>query len=700
MPLHDQPNSKRQKTIFDFFGDLADQGNRLPMQVDTQVDDVADHIGARIESADAAHPAAGNRESGGSLPSDSSTDGPEPNRVSTGIESLVRTQSRAHLDSPRLESSSVHETPDDLHVGQAEPDTAGSKKRSRGSLADNSDFHQRSRPAQEKQTIEHLPAEEMRGMPDRGDESQDFIRSAFDHKPGDFEVMSPSRKWAPLFKLANEFAEHKEKPPSIKKLNKRFDEEIAVVQSEMRRAAIDDTIELSNLPITLIPIDHPSRAKGRRDLLIKPAGVSSRTGAPERRLDDTKHRIAKILVALECFHRLAREHGIDDRIFGYQTMSDHSDLSDWFIGILFEKSEDSYPLFGHFQNEWPKTAQPEKMFGSVQKVMSIILMNWKRPKIVNINEVALSLLGHWYKITALKLGRSYLTHHPDTYWSMMARIIKEQPLRRAGLLRKLNEEASVFKYHNGDEDFFTINSERLMSREISMWQSSLFDLIESRRKTDLGSGMTKYIRERIEKKIREGVPRGPNSRDFEQRVEGLPISILPISMLDEGPEIPRKKKVSIRLIQDKEYQRRKSNQYTLLERRITEIFESLNILHKIASEKNLDSKILGSGTADTHEQLMTWYLDVLFSEKSDSLPIFGTVKILFPPDRPLGNLFGSAQKFLSITLSRLGKFKKTHSNRIALLLLGFWYQETALKLGRNTSGDDELYWKLMRTIAN
>ncbi|POW18589.1 hypothetical protein PSHT_05687 [Puccinia striiformis] len=105
--------------------------------------------------------------------------------------------------------------------------------------------------------------------------------------------------------------------------------------------------------------------------------------------------------------------------------------------------------------------------------------------------------------------------------------------------------------------------------------------------------------ERIEKKIREGVPRGPNSRDFEQRVEGLPISILPISTLDEGPEIPRKKKVSIRLIQDKEYQRRKSNQYTLLERRITEIFESLNILHKIASEKNLDSKILGSGTA-TH----------------------------------------------------------------------------------------------------
>ncbi|POW18590.1 hypothetical protein PSHT_05686 [Puccinia striiformis] len=64
------------------------------------------------------------------------------------------------------------------------------------------------------------------------------------------------------------------------------------------------------------------------------------------------------------------------------------------------------------------------MFGSVQKVMSIILMNWKRPKIANINEVALSLLGHWYKITALKLGRSYLTHHPDTYWSMMARIIR------------------------------------------------------------------------------------------------------------------------------------------------------------------------------------------------------------------------------------------------------------------------------------
>ncbi|KAI9617450.1 hypothetical protein KEM48_004904 [Puccinia striiformis f. sp. tritici PST-130] len=639
MPLHDQPNSKRQKTIFDFFGDLADQGNRLPMQVDTQ--------------ADAAHPAAGNRESGGSLPSDSSTDGPEPNRVSTGIESLVRTQSRAHLDSPRLESSSVHETPDDLHVGQAEPDTAGSKS---------------------AQEVLWPITQTFINDPDRlkkNKQSRTYLRKSC--APGDFEVMSPSRKWAPLFKLANEFAEHREKPPSIQKLNKRFDEEIAVVQSEMRRATIDDTIELSNLPITLIPIDHPRRAKGRRDLLIKPAGVSSRTGAPERRLDDTKHRIAKILVALECFHRLAREHGIDDRIFGYQKMSDHSDLSDWFIGILFEKSEDSYPLFGHFKNEWPKTAQPEKMFGSVQKVMSIILMNWKRPKIVNINEVALSLLGHWYKITALKLGRSYLTHHPDTYWSMMARIIKEQPLRRA---------------------------ERLMSREISMWQSSLFDLIESRRKTDLGSGMTKYIRERIEKKIREGVPRGPNSRDFEQRVEGLPISILPISMLDEGPEIPRKKKVSIRLIQDKEYQRRKSNQYTLLERRITEIFESLNILHKIASEKNLDSKILGSGTADTHEQLMTWYLDVLFSEKSDSLPIFGTVKILFPPDRPIENLFGSAQKFLSITLSRLGKFKKTHSNRIALLLLGFWYQETALKLGRNTSGDDDLYWKLMRTIAN
>ncbi|POW07289.1 hypothetical protein PSTT_08377, partial [Puccinia striiformis] len=611
MPLHDQPNSKRQKTIFDFFGDLADQGNRLPMQVDAEVDE-ADHIGARIESADAAHPAAGNRESGGSLPSDSSTDGPEPN--------------------PALE-------------------------------------------AQEGRKAEHI-----------------LILLAWSHhrftrlqmicmlgRPNRTQLVQKSAQEV-LWPITQTFINDPDRLKKNKQSRTYLRKSCAVCQTEEMKARISSDLhsiisqETSSWQMNSLNIREAAKypeteqtvrrrnscraeAKGRRDLLIKPAGVSSRTGAPERRLDDTKHRIAKILVALECFHRLAREHGIDDRIFGYQTMSDHSDLSDWFIGILFEKSEDSYPLFGHFQNEWPETVQPEKMFGSVQKVMSIILMNWKRPKIVNINEVALSLLGHWYKITALKLGRSYLTHHPDTYWSMMARIIKEQPLRRAGLLRKLNEEASVFKYHNGEEDFFTINSERLMSREISMWQSSLFDLIESRRKTDLGSGMTKYIRERIEKKIREGVPRGPNSRDFEQR--------------------------------DKEYQRRKSNQYTLLERRITEIFESLNILHKIASEKNLDSKILGSGTGDTHEQLMTWYLDVLFSEKSDSLPIFGTVKILFPPDRPIENLFGSAQKFLSITLSRLGKFKKTHSNRIALLLLGFWYQETALKLGRNTSGDDD-----------
>ncbi|EFP81741.1 uncharacterized protein PGTG_07990 [Puccinia graminis f. sp. tritici CRL 75-36-700-3] len=507
--------------------------------------------------------------------------------------------------------------------------------------------------------------------------------------PGDFEIRILNAQWAHILALTRKTIRKQDNPPDMTKIMQRLDKEIRLVQSALRHGIVEEKFELKGLPITVMIVRHRSTHRNPRRLLIKLDGLRPDAGSSHRRLEDTKNRMANILEALEYFHRLAREQGVDEKIFGPQIKNIDTDLNQWFSDILFEKTEDSYPLFGRFSDEFISKTSPEASFGSVQKAISKVLMYWKRPKVEKIYEVALSLLGYWYEINASKLGRDYLKNNPENYWSLMAQLVVEKAPRDGRISRE---------YDQG-EDFFTTNLKRYMigkqTRQKWDWDA-LFELVDSRQ---VGSSMTKDIRDRIEAKTKSsGISRKPKVKEFETPIAGLPIYLIRALQPKHGP---RMQKVRIILSQSKQWRRRRANQLSLLQRRIFLIYDSLDILHKIASEQEIDTKLLGSSVTDTQEKLMNWFLEVLFIHTEDSLPIFGTVRIPFPTAQPPAELFGAAQKYLSIMLTSPGKITRTHTNDIAFLLLGFWYEEVASKHGKEVLGLDapHSYWKCMNQLS-
>ncbi|KAA1090697.1 hypothetical protein PGT21_010996 [Puccinia graminis f. sp. tritici] len=673
-----QPDPKRQKTTIDFFGDLGDLGDGLHTGFGTPGNHVA-QLDAPIESVGAAGSGL-YREWRGSPVPHSSIDKSEHNTVSQVVRSSAGTPAadRAqNFPSSRLEPSLVHDFPYILESGYVEP-TSGSQKSSRDNL-------DKPQSMQEKQIPYEISRTETQDTISYGDETP----AGFKNKPGDFEIRILNAQWAHILALTRKTIRKQDNPPDMTKIMQRLDKEIRLVQSALRHGIVEEKFELEGLPITVMIVRHRSTHRNPRRLLIKLDGLRPDAGSSHRRLEDTKNRMANILEALEYFHRLAREQGVDEKIFGPQIKNIDTDLNQWFSDILFEKTEDSYPLFGRFSDEFISKTSPEDSFGSVQKAISKVLMYWKRPKVEKIYEVALSLLGYWYEINASKLGRDYLKNNPENYWNLMAQLVVEKAPR----------DGRVSREYDQGEDFFTTNLKRYMigkqTRQKWDWDA-LFELVDSRQ---VGSSMTKDIRDRIEAKIKSsGISRKPKVKEFETPIAGLPIYLIRALQPKHGP---RMQKVRIILSQSKQWRRRRANQLSLLQRRIFLIYDSLDTLHKIASEREIDTKLLGSSVTETHEKLMNWFLEVLFIHTEDSLPIFGTVRIPFPTAQPPAELFGAAQKYLSIMLTSPGKITRTHTNDIAFLLLGFWYEEVASKHAKKVLGLDtpHSYWKCMNQLS-
>jgi hypothetical protein len=542
---------------------------------------------------------------------------------------------------------------------------------------------------QEKQILYEITRREPQDTMSYGDEIRALTQPGFKNKPGDFEIRILNAEWAHILAMTRKSIKNQDQPPDMKQITQRLDQEIRLVQSALRHGIVEEKFELKGLPITVMIVRHRSNDRNPRCLLIKLEGLRPDAGSSHRRLEDTKNRVANILEALEYFHRLAREQGVDEKIFGPQIQNIDANLNRWFYDIMFEKTKDSYPLFGRFSNEFISATSPENSFGSVQKAISKVLMYWKRPKVEKIYEVALSLLGYWYEINASKLGREYLKNNPENYWNLMAQLVVEKVPRGGRISRE----------YNPGEDFFTANLKRYMigKKNSQKWDwGALFGLVDSRQ---VGSSMTKDIRDRIEAKIKSsGISRKLKVKESEKPIAGLPIYLIQAFQPKNGARI---QDVRIILCQSKQWRRRRWNQIGLLQRRVFLIYDSLDILHKIASERGIDTKILGSSATDTHEKLMNWFLEVLFIHTEESLPIFGTVRIPFPTAQPPSELFGTVQKYLSIMLTSPGKISKTHANDIAFLLLGFWYEEVASNHSKEVLGHDtpHSYWKCMNQLS-
>jgi hypothetical protein len=577
----------------------------------------------------------------------------------------------------------VLDFPDGFDSGHVEA-ASGSKKSSRNNL-------EKPQPMKEKQVTDQITSGEPQDTYSHRNEIQESDRAAFNKKPEEFEIRSLDENWVHLLAMAKISITNQNKRPDMKKIIQQLDATVGLVQYMLRHESVDKIIELDGLPITVITAHHHSEDKTLRLLLIKLEGIHPVPGARRKRLEDVKNRMAKILEALEYFHQLAREQGVDEKIFGPQIKHIDTELHQWFYDILFEKTEDSYPLFGQFEIKLTRVFSPENLFGSLQKAISKVIMGWKRPKVQNIYEVALSLLGYWYQTTALKLGRADLKKNPETYWNLMAQLTVDQSLR-GGLF-------SV-EYNEG-EDFFSTNSKRyILEDKICHQWEPLFAFLNSRREINFGSSVIQGIKNRIEEKLKSsGLSRRLDVIDSKEKIADVPIYLIPSLQVKDTP---RMQKVRIVLSSAKQWKRRKWDQFGLFQRRIFLIFDSLDILHKIVDKGQVDIKILGTGVKDTHMNLMNWFFEILFGHDTKSLPIFGTVQIPFPPTQPTSILFGSAQKYLSRMLTNPGNLSKTQANKIALLLLAFWYEETALKHGIKTLDDDQphSYWNCIDRISH
>ncbi|EFP81751.2 uncharacterized protein PGTG_08000 [Puccinia graminis f. sp. tritici CRL 75-36-700-3] len=278
------------------------------------------------------------------------------------------------------------------------------------------------------------------------------------------------------------------------------------------------------------PVSHSAIDWSKHAIAGTQEGIRPVPGARRKRMEDVKNRMAKILEALEYFHQLAREQGVDKKIFGPQIKNTDAKLNQWFYDILFKKTEDSYPLFGQFEIKLTSVFSPENLFGSLQKEISKVIMGWKRPKLENIYEVALSLLGYWYQTTALKLGRADLKNNPETYWNLMAQLTVDR-----------SPQGGLFSVeYNEGEDFFSTNLKRYIveAKTRHQWEP-LFVFLNSRRERNFGSSVTKDIKNRIEEKLKSsGLSRGLDATS-KTKIADVPIYLIPSLQVKDTPRIQK-----------------------------------------------------------------------------------------------------------------------------------------------------------------
>ena len=129
--------------------------------------------------------------------------------------------------------------------------------------------------------------------------------------------------------------------------------------------------------------------------------------------------------------------------------------------------------------------------------------------------------------------------------------------------------------------------------------------------------------------------------------------------------------VGLRGIEARRHQ--KYNKNKLLDARITLIITFLGIIRQIASQ-SLPNTVL-----ESYDDIIEWFLKIVFEGTPSSLPIFGWVHTSSPYHTPPEELFGSAKKCLSLVLNKPGIQLPNETCKTSIYLFEFWYEEAASK---------------------
>ncbi|KAH9468387.1 hypothetical protein Pst134EA_012009 [Puccinia striiformis f. sp. tritici] len=310
------------------------------------------------------------------------------------------------------------------------------------------------------------------------------------------------------------------------------------------------------------------------------------------------------------------------------------------LGNFIQRTEDGPPLFGLFQGTWEAAEQADEQFGSLKRVMSMVLANLESSEFYNVDKtaVALSLLSYWYNMNASRLGGlgSDTDHADQLFWEKMVQSINA--VRR-----------------NGVCDIGSTIPGEILTRLTEYTSRSRFDLDH-------------------EKKI---------------NIKGSPLHLIPITQ-DRGPLIHHQ--VFTGILSYEEMSKCKWMKVDMLERRIIPLLKSLDVVHRIASE------ILGEPMKACHKNLVEWFSGILFEKSYEKLPIFGWIKVPSsspdltqcvpcgvakrPPNpsliQSLEGLFGRAHLYLSRKLFDSGRQSQHLTHSMAITLFGIWYEDIAL----------------------
>jgi hypothetical protein len=595
---------------------------------------------------------------------------------------------RATTYPSQSDSPTAYNSLNGQHEREVEIDPV-SKKRPRDDQLENSQFHQPTQTMQEGEMAAQItqPESYSSSVDLEGQEPIPFI---FKHSPIKLEIMPYDDKWAPFFAWTKRYFFRKNselQSEIIKSFLKRFDKEEMTLNELLPNRKYYQKVTFRDLSLELICVNHNPDREDLHDFIILPKGIRGVKARRSKCLSNIKIRITKILEASELFIGLASLQELDREIFGIHWENTRQTFMGWIEEMFFEETDDSLPIFGRYRGTWPEAEQAGNRFGSAQKVLATVLAQLKQPRHDEIYRVSLSLLGYWYSITALKLGRSDLKGHPENLWIFaesanswnndLSRLMKAGT---GSSERQNRQQDTVVSHHNinnqEEVDFFRakMNEHFGNSRDIQH-KESLFNVVglhQKKGKSMITQESRYHIRAEIEKSVL-AIQGNFLRLDEQTKLKDLPIYLVPAYRDDQTHD---QQHVLITLSDGRGGQRSRVDQNTLFENRIIRILESLSILHQIASNN------LGIDMQKTHQHLIDWFLDSLFEHKSqDSLPLFGWVQMVFPPKQPPEKLFGIHQKFLAKELTTSRPLHKKQAHKLAFLLLSYWYEEVALKRG-------------------
>ncbi|KNZ51935.1 hypothetical protein VP01_3759g2 [Puccinia sorghi] len=181
--------------------------------------------------------------------------------------------------------------------------------------------------------------------------------------------------------------------------------------------------------------------------------------------------------------------------------------------------------------------------------------------------------------------------------------------------------------------------------------------------------------------------RPPLSKRLLNVVPEHPIVMIPTSRRVKGPQ-----DIFIRLAIIENTNQRYSKMFDPISKYILSLAECVIIYHRMGSQSNIWRGFLGTGAAMSEAHLLDWLFGMIFEETHGSLPLLGTVTLVFPAPDERAKMFGALQKFMSQVLVTPGLTKKKDTHKPSLIILYAWYFSSVEKQIPVTA-DAQGFWR-------